>query len=81
MIENKVEKQMRCSRKVSSFAFMVIVLTSWGLGGENVLARLSELMFVEAIRRYLETLPPAETGWLAGLRDPEVGQSLAALHG
>ena len=30
--------------------------------GENVLARLSELMFVETIRRYLETLPPAETG-------------------
>jgi len=49
-------------------------------GGENVLARLSELMFVEAIRRYLEMLPPAQTGWLAGLRDPVVGQSLAALH-
>lgn len=50
-------------------------------GGENVLARLSELMFVEAIRRYLETLPAAHTGWLAGLRDPVVGQALAALHG
>lgn len=50
------------------------------LGGENVLARLSELMFVEAVRRYLESLPPAETGWLAGLRDPFVGQALAALH-
>ena len=49
-------------------------------GSENVLARLSELMFVEAIRRYLETLPPAQTGWLAGLRDPVVGQALAALH-
>jgi AraC-like DNA-binding protein len=50
-------------------------------GGENVLARLSELMFVEAIRCYLEMLPPAGTGWLAGLRDPIVGQALAALHG
>src|SRR6476646_7065083 len=50
-------------------------------GGENVLARLSELMFVEAIRRYLEALPAAETGWLAGLRDPVVGQALAAMHG
>ena len=49
-------------------------------GGENVLARLSELMFVETIRDYLETLPPTETGWLAGLRDPMVGQALAALH-
>jgi AraC-like DNA-binding protein len=50
-------------------------------GAENVLARLSELMFVEAVRRYLETLPPTETGWLAGLRDPVVGQALAELHG
>ena len=49
-------------------------------GGENVLSRLSELVFVEAIRRYLETLPPDQTGWLAGLRDPMVGQALAALH-
>jgi len=50
-------------------------------GSENVLARLSELMFVEAVRRYIESLPPAETGWLAGVRDPVVGQALAALHG
>src|SRR4051794_11575511 len=49
-------------------------------GSENVLARLSELMFVEAIRRYLETLPPSQTGWLSGLRDPVVGQALSALH-
>jgi AraC-like DNA-binding protein len=50
-------------------------------GRDNVLARMSELMFVETIRRYLETLPPAQTGWLAGLRDPVVGQALGALHG
>ena len=50
-------------------------------GGENVLARLSELMFVEMVRRYLETLPAAERGWLAGLRDPVVGQVLAVMHG
>jgi AraC-like DNA-binding protein len=50
-------------------------------GRENILARMSELMFVEAIRRYIETLPPGQTGWLAGLRDPVVGRALAALHG
>ena len=49
-------------------------------GRDNVLARLSELRFVEAIRRYIESLPSAQTGWLAGLRDPVVGQALAALH-
>jgi AraC-like DNA-binding protein len=50
-------------------------------GSENVLARLSELMFVEVIRRYIEMLPGTQSGWLAGLRDPIVGQALAALHG
>ena len=49
-------------------------------GSENVLERLSELVFVETIRRYVETLPSSQTGWLAGLRDPVIGQALAALH-
>ncbi|MFN7984220.1 MAG: AraC family transcriptional regulator [Vicinamibacterales bacterium] len=50
-------------------------------GTENVLARLAELMFVEAIRRYLATLPDSEKGWLAGLRDDVVGRALSAMHG
>ena len=50
-------------------------------GGENVLSRLAELMFVEMIRQHLEALPESERGWLAGLRDPVVGQALAAMHG
>jgi AraC-like DNA-binding protein len=49
-------------------------------GGENVLERLSELMFVEMVRQYVETLPPEQTGWLAGLRDPVVGRALGAMH-
>src|SRR5262245_16597176 len=50
------------------------------MGGEVVLGRLSELMFVDVVRRYLETLPADRTGWLAGLRDPFVGRALTALH-
>src|SRR5262245_59416916 len=49
-------------------------------GGENVLARVSELLFVEVVRRHLRMLPDAQTGWLAGLRDPIVGRALAAIH-
>ncbi|MCC7243310.1 MAG: AraC family transcriptional regulator [Acidobacteria bacterium] len=48
-------------------------------GAENILSRLSELMFVETIRRYLERLPE-QAGWLAGLRDALVGRALAAIH-
>ena len=50
-------------------------------GTDVILARLSELLFVETLRRYVEALPPGQTGWLAGSRDPLVGKSLALLHG
>jgi AraC-like DNA-binding protein len=49
-------------------------------GGECVLARLSELMFVEVVRRYLSTLPSENVGWLAGLRDESIGRVLAKIH-
>ena len=49
-------------------------------GNENVLSRLSELMLVEAIRRYLVQLPSTQRSWLAGLRDPIVGRALEAIH-
>lgn len=50
-------------------------------GGACVRLGLSELLFVEAIRRHLEALPGERTGWLAGLRDPVVGRALGLLHG
>jgi AraC-like DNA-binding protein len=50
-------------------------------GSENVLARLSELMFVQVVREHLEGLPAGQGGWLAALRDPVVSKALAALHG
>ena len=49
-------------------------------GGACVRLRLSELMFVEVVRRYLDTLSAEQTGWLAGLRDPFVGRALVLLH-
>ena len=49
-------------------------------GGEAMLARLSELLFVEVVRRYIDTLPPENRTWLAGLRDESVGRVLGKLH-
>jgi AraC-like DNA-binding protein len=49
-------------------------------GGEAVLARLSELLFVEVVRRHLSTLPPENGSWLAGLRDEGVGRALGKIH-
>jgi transcriptional regulator GlxA family with amidase domain len=45
-----------------------------------VRAKLSEVLFIETLRRYIGLLPPKHTGWLAGVRDPDVGKSLALLH-
>ena len=50
-------------------------------GTEAMLARLSELLFAEAMRYYLEALPENERGWFAGLRDPQVSRALALMHG
>ena len=49
-------------------------------GGEIVLTRLAELMFVDVVLRYAATLEAGRTGWLAGLRDEVVGRALALLH-
>ena len=49
-------------------------------GAKCVLLHLSEILFVEVVRRYLDTLTAGHTGWLAGLRDSLVGHALAQLH-
>jgi AraC-like DNA-binding protein len=49
-------------------------------GSDAMLAKLSEALFVDTLRRYVADLPHQTTGWLAGARDPVVGKSLALLH-
>ena len=49
-------------------------------GAAALLERASETMFIEALQRYLESMPAGSTGWLAGLRDPQVGRALALIH-
>jgi AraC-like DNA-binding protein len=49
-------------------------------GSDVILARLAEVLFAEALHRYVSRLPRGRTGWLAGAGDPAVGRSLAALH-
>jgi len=49
-------------------------------GSDCVLLRISELLFVEVVRRHLATLGPDQVGWLAGLRDPTVGRALRLIH-
>jgi AraC-like DNA-binding protein len=49
-------------------------------GGETILAKASELMFLHAVRQYIDSLPAESTGWLAALRDRHVSAALRAMH-
>jgi AraC-like DNA-binding protein len=64
----------------NSIRFSVNEADTYRAGGEAVLAKLSEVLFVETLRAYIARLPPEQTGWLAGARDPEVGKTLALMH-
>jgi AraC-like DNA-binding protein len=64
----------------NSIRFSVNEADAYRAGGEAVLAKLSEVLFVETLRAYIARLPPEQTGWLAGARDPEVGRTLALMH-
>jgi AraC-like DNA-binding protein len=64
----------------STFRYAAEEVSAGRPGSETVLAKLSELLFVEAVRRYADSLPDDQTGWLVGLREPYVGRALAILH-
>ncbi|MGH8129155.1 MAG: cupin domain-containing protein [Gammaproteobacteria bacterium] len=49
-------------------------------GADSLRVRMAELLFVEILRLYTQSLPEDATGWLAGLRDPLVGRVLSLLH-
>lgn len=49
-------------------------------GSAAVLERVSEMVFVDAARRYLESLPEDASGWLAALRDRHVGKAIGLMH-
>ena len=51
------------------------------IGGETMLSKLSELMFLQAIRQHIDDLSAGSVGWLAGLRDRHVGGALRLMHG
>ncbi len=49
-------------------------------GGAGVLAKLSEVLFIEVLRLYMNEQRDGDTGWLAGVRDRVVGAALNSLH-
>lgn len=64
----------------SSFHHAAEQIAAGSMGSEVLMSRLSELLFVEAVQRYTQTLPAGQRGWLAGLKDPYVSRAMALMH-
>lgn len=64
----------------ASIRFAVGELEHGRLATSAVMLRLSELLFVEAVRHYAQTAGDHEAGWLRGLKDPQIGRALALIH-
>jgi len=64
----------------NSILHLVEESASGRVGSEAMLAKLSEALFVDTLRRYVAGLPEQQMGWLTGARDPIVGKSLGLLH-
>ena len=65
----------------STFDFAIEETMAQHAGSSATVAKLSELLFIEAVRRYADSLPEDQTGWFAALKDPYVSRALALLHG
>lgn len=64
----------------ASVDFLVEELASDSPGAASVTARLTELLFIEALRQHARTLGPSEVGWLAAMSDPGIRRALEAMH-
>jgi AraC-like DNA-binding protein len=64
----------------NSIQHLVEEAASGRIGSDAMLAKLSEALFIDTLRRYIAGLPEHQTGWLTATRDPVVGKSLGLLH-
>ena len=64
-----------------SVSFVLAEAARRSPGSDMVASKVAEVLFAEALRGYLESMPQGHSGWLSGLRDPQVGRCLALMHG
>lgn len=64
----------------STLRFIANEAASLKPGGETVITRLADVVVIQAIRSWLESSPDADQGWLAALRDRQIGRALALIH-
>jgi AraC-like DNA-binding protein len=49
-------------------------------GTETIVSRLTDVIFVQVLRAWIESLPEGRGGWMGALRDRQVGAALALVH-
>lgn len=49
-------------------------------GSSTIITRLTEVIYIESLRKYMNALPEKSGGWLAAVGDPEIGKALKFLH-
>jgi AraC-like DNA-binding protein len=64
----------------STLRFIVREARELRPGGETVITHLADILIIQAIRSWLDTAPDANQGWLAALRDKQIGRALTAIH-
>ena len=64
----------------STLRYMAYEAQQLSPGGETVMSHLADILIIQVIRSWLNSAPQADTGWLAGLRDKQIGRALAAIH-
>jgi AraC-like DNA-binding protein len=64
----------------ASVRYAASELTAGRFASSSLLSRLSELLFVEAVRQYSVTYTNQDAGWLKGFANPQIGRAVAAIH-
>jgi AraC-like DNA-binding protein len=64
----------------SSMQLAIAELSQGQAASSNMMARLSELLFIEAVRSYARTAKTMEDPWLRGLGDAQIGRILSRMH-
>ncbi len=49
-------------------------------GAESIMTRLSDILFIKAVRAYANTVSNEEPNWFAAATDPQIGEAIANIH-
>ena len=49
-------------------------------GSETVITRLADILVIQAIRSWIESVREQENGWIAALHDRQIGKAMTLMH-